>query len=161
MNFTPFRLLSPTPWTGASFTFVAGFIAKTQDPSSFAPQFEGFTVPALPNSSTNHNGRLLCPVRVVRCYLDHTAAHCLRCEGCLSPRDVARRRSLRTRSPCGSGRRYLRRTSYRQVRSGPSSEGQRDPGFHSFSSVQEELRCRPGVESRYLAQAHHLHAFIT
>ena len=58
-----------------SFTFVASFVVKTQDPSSSAPRFEGFTVPALSNVSTNRNGRLLCPVRAVRCYLDCTAAH--------------------------------------------------------------------------------------
>ena len=62
-----------------SFTFVAGFVVKMQDPSSSAPPFEGFTVPALPNSSTNRNGRLLRPVRAVRCYLDCTAAHRPRC----------------------------------------------------------------------------------
>ena len=67
-------------WGEVSFTFVAGFVAKTQDPFSSAPQFEGFTVPALPNSSTNHNGRLLFPVWAVRCYLDRTAAHRPRCE---------------------------------------------------------------------------------
>ena len=55
-------------------------MAKTQDPSSLAPRFEGFTVPALPNARNNHNGRLLCPVQAVRCYLDRTAAHRLRCE---------------------------------------------------------------------------------
>ena len=63
-----------------SFTFVAGFVEKTQDPSSSAPRFEGFTVLALPNVSTNRNGRLLCPVRAVRRYLDRTAAHRPRCE---------------------------------------------------------------------------------
>ena len=63
-----------------SFSFVPGFVAKTQDPSSLAPQFEGFTVPALPNARINRNGRLLCPVRAVRHYLDRTAAHRLRCE---------------------------------------------------------------------------------
>ena len=67
-------------WVEVSFTFVAGFVAKTQNPSSSAPRFEGFTVPALPNSSTNRNGRLLCPVWAVSCYLDSTAAHRLRCE---------------------------------------------------------------------------------
>ena len=67
-------------WGEVSFTCAAGFVAKTQDPSSSAPRFEGFTVPALPNMSTNRSGRLLCPVRAVRCYLDRTAAHCLRCE---------------------------------------------------------------------------------
>ena len=45
-------------WGEVSFTFVAGFVAKTQDPFSSAPRFEGFTVPALPNASTNRNGRL-------------------------------------------------------------------------------------------------------
>ena len=69
------RISYSRDWGEASFTFVAGFVVKTQDPSSSAPRFEGFTVPALPNSSTNRNGRLLCPVRAVRCYLDLTAAH--------------------------------------------------------------------------------------
>ena len=67
-------------WSKVSFTFVVGFVVKTQDPSSSAPWFEGFTVPALPNLSTNRNGKLLCPVRAVRCYLDRTTAHRLRCE---------------------------------------------------------------------------------
>ena len=49
-----------------------------QDPSSSAPQFEGFTVLALPNSSKNRNGRLLCPVWAVRCYLDSTTPRCER-----------------------------------------------------------------------------------
>ena len=55
-------------------------MAKTQDPSSLAPRFEGFTVPALPNARNNRNGRLLCPMRAVRCYLDRTAAHRPLCE---------------------------------------------------------------------------------
>ena len=62
-------------WGEVSFTFIADFVAKMQDPSSCATRFEGFFVPALPNASTNRNGRLLCPVRAVRCYLDRTAAH--------------------------------------------------------------------------------------
>ena len=82
VNFTPFRIIisHSRDWGKVSFTFVTGFVAKTQDPSSSALQFEGFTVPALPNASTNHNGRLLCPMQAVRCYLDHTAAHRPRCE---------------------------------------------------------------------------------
>ena len=36
-------------WSEVSFSFVPGFVAKTQDPSSFAPRFAGFTVPAQPN----------------------------------------------------------------------------------------------------------------
>ena len=58
-----------------SFSYVTGFVAKTQDLSSLAPRFEGFSVPALPNARNNHNGRLLCLVRAVRRYLDRTAAH--------------------------------------------------------------------------------------
>ena len=69
------RISHSRGWGEVSFTFVAGFVAKTQDPSSSAPRFEGFTVPALPNSSTNRNGRLLCPMQAVRCYLHLTAAH--------------------------------------------------------------------------------------
>ena len=55
-------------------------MAKTQDPSSLAPRFEGFSGQALPNTRNNRNVRLLCPVRAVKCYLDHTAAHRPRCE---------------------------------------------------------------------------------
>ena len=69
------RISHSRDWGEVSFTFVEGFVAKTQHPSSSAPRFEGFTVPALPNASINHNRRLLCPVRAVTCYLDRTAAH--------------------------------------------------------------------------------------
>ena len=74
------RISHSSDWGEVSFTFVAGFVAKTQDPSSSAPRFEGFPVLALPTASTNRNGRLLCPVRAVRCYLDRIAAHRPRCE---------------------------------------------------------------------------------
>ena len=67
-------------WAEVSFSFVPGFVAKTQDPSFLAPRFEGLTVPALPNARNNRNGRLLCPVWAVRCYLDRTAAHRPLCE---------------------------------------------------------------------------------
>ena len=75
-----YRVSHSRVWAEVSFSFVPGFVAKTQDPSSLAPRFEDFTVPALPNARNNHNGRLLCPVRAVRCYLDLTAAHRPRCE---------------------------------------------------------------------------------
>ena len=55
------RVSHSRDWGEVSFTFVAGFVAKTQDPSSSAPQFEGFTVPALPNARGNRNGSLFCP----------------------------------------------------------------------------------------------------
>ena len=75
-----YRVSHSRGWGEVSFSFVPGFVAKTQDPSSSAPRLEGFTVPALPNSSTNRNGKLLCPVRVVRCYLDRTTPHRPLCE---------------------------------------------------------------------------------
>ena len=75
-----YRVSHSRNWGEVSFSFVLGFVAKTQDPSSLAPRFEGFTVPALPNARNNSNGRLLCPVRAVRRYLDRTAAHRPRCE---------------------------------------------------------------------------------
>ena len=75
-----YRVSHSRNWGEVSFSFVPGFVAKTQDPSSLALQFEGISVPALPNARNNRNGRLLCPVQVVRHYLDHTAAHRPRCE---------------------------------------------------------------------------------
>ena len=75
-----YRVSHTRGWAEVSFSFVPGFVAKTQDPSSLAPRFEGFSVPALPNERNNRNGRLLCPVRAVRCYLDCTAAHGPLCE---------------------------------------------------------------------------------
>ena len=106
------RISHSRDWGEVCFTFIAGFVAKTQDPSS-APRFEGFTMPALPNTSTNRNGRPLC-----QCELSSVTwtvlLHIVRnVSGCSSPQDVARRRLSRTRSPSGSGRRYLGRTSSR------------------------------------------------
>ena len=75
-----YRVSHTRDWGEVSFAFVTGFVAKTQDPSSLAPRFEGFTVPALPNARKNRNGRLLCPVRAVKVYLDRTASHRPRCE---------------------------------------------------------------------------------
>ena len=70
-----YRVSHTRDWGEVSFAFVTGFVAKTQDPSSLAPRFEGFTVPALTNARKNRNGRLLCPVRAVKVYLDRTAPH--------------------------------------------------------------------------------------
>ena len=75
-----YRVAHTRDWGEVSFAFVTGFVAKTQDPSSLAPRFEGFTVPALTNARKNRNGRLLCPVRAVKVYLDRTAPHRPRCE---------------------------------------------------------------------------------
>ena len=90
-----------TDWKEVSFSFVPGFVAKTQDQSSFDPRFENFTVPPLPKSSSSPNGRLLCPVRAVKRFLDRTASDA---NVCSSPQDAPRRRSLRTLSPSGSVR---------------------------------------------------------
>ena len=75
-----YRVSHTRDWGEVSFAFVTGFVAKTQDPSSLAPRFEGFTVPALTIARKNRNGRLLCPVRAVKVYLDRTAPHRPRCE---------------------------------------------------------------------------------
>ena len=75
-----YRVSHTRDWGEVSFAFVTGFVAKTQDPSSLAPRFEGFTVPALTNARKNRNGRLLCPVRAVKVYLDRTAPHRPGCE---------------------------------------------------------------------------------
>ena len=98
-------------WGEVPFTFVAGFVAKTQDPSSSAPRFEDFTVPALPNAATNCKRDCHVPCRrsgVTWTVLLHIV---LDVSGCSSPQNVARRRSLRTRSPSGSRRQYLGHTS--------------------------------------------------
>ena len=66
-------------WKGVSFSFVPGFVAKTQDQSSLDPRFESFTIHALPKSRDSSNGRLLCPVRAVKYYLARTTQHRLSC----------------------------------------------------------------------------------
>ena len=106
-----YRVSHTRDWGEVSFAFVTGFVAKTQDPSSLAPRFEGFSVPAVPNARKNRNGRLLCPVRAVK--VTSTALlHIIRdVNGCSSPQGVARRRLRRPRSPSGSGRRYHALTS--------------------------------------------------
>ena len=98
-----YRVSHSRSWAEVSFSFVPGFVAKTQDPSSLAPRFEGFTVPALPNARKIHNGRLLCPVRAVRCYLDRTAAHRPRCERLFVTAGLRKKEISKT---TGSGRRY-------------------------------------------------------
>ena len=48
-----YRVSHTRDWGEVSFAFVTSFVAKTQDPSSLAPRFEGFTVPALTNARKN------------------------------------------------------------------------------------------------------------
>ena len=70
-----FRVSHTQGWKSMSFSFVPGFVAKTQDPSISDPRFESFTIPALPRRDSDPDARLLCPVRAVRRYLDLTAIH--------------------------------------------------------------------------------------
>ena len=74
------RVSHSVGWKEVSFSFVPGFVAKTQDQSSLDPRFESFTIPALPKSRDSPNGRLLCPVRAVKYYLARTAQHRPRCK---------------------------------------------------------------------------------
>ena len=75
-----YRVSHSRAWGEASFVFVPGFVAKTQDPSSQDPRFDSFTILALPKARDNPNGRLLCPVRAVKLYLRRTAPHRPACE---------------------------------------------------------------------------------
>ena len=75
-----YRVSHTRRWKEMSFGFVPGFVAKTQDPSTSDPRFEGFTVPALPRDGHGEDARLLCPVRALRRYLDMTASCRPTCE---------------------------------------------------------------------------------
>ena len=153
-----YRVSHSGNWGEVSFSFIPGFAAKTQDSSSLAPRFEGFTVPALTNARNNRNGRLLCPVRVVRHYLDRTAAHRPRCELLF----VTAGRSNKEISKITVSF-WLRKTISRAYELSDTEQPvpaprARETRYRSVSSFQEELRCRPGVEGGYVAQAYHLYA---
>ena len=89
------RVFHSVGWKEVSFSFVPGFVAKTQDQSSLDPRFESFTIPALPKSRDSPNGRLLCPVRAVKHYLARAAQHCPLCERLFVASGAPRRISLR------------------------------------------------------------------
>ena len=152
-----YRVSHSRNWGEVSFSFVPGFVAKTQDPSSLAPRFEGFSVPALPNARNNRNGRL-CPVRAVRRYLDRTAAHRPRCEWFFVTAGRSKKEISKTTVSL-----WLRKMISRAYElSGmaqpvPAARAREARGI-APSSFQEELRCRPGVEGGYVAQAYHLYA---
>ena len=152
-----YRVSQVRGWAEVSFSFVPGFVAKTQDPSSLARRFEGFTVPALPNARNNRNGR--CYVLCGRSGVTLTALlHIvLVVSSCLSLQGVARR-YRRPLSPSGSGRQYHVPTSSRVRNSLFCLSSSGDSWYCSVPSFQEELRCRPGVEGGYVAQAYHLYA---
>ena len=104
------RVSHSAGWSEVSFSFVPGFVAKTQDQSSHNPRFESFTIPALLKSRDSPNGRLLCPVRAVKHYLIRTAQH----RPCSSPQVAPRRRSPRIRSHSGFAGQYHWLTSCRE-----------------------------------------------
>ena len=85
-----YRVSHSRNWGQVSFSFILGFVVKTQDHSSLAPWFEGFTVPTLPNVRIAMGDYVLCE----RSGITLTALlHIVRVvSGCLSPQSVARRR---------------------------------------------------------------------
>ena len=141
-------------WAEVSFSFVPGFVAKTQDPSSLAPRFEGFTVPALPIARNNRNGRL-CPVRAVRCYLDRTAAHHPLCDRLFVTAGCSKKKIAKTTvSFC------LRKTISRAYELSGAEQPVPAPRACETRGIALSLRCRPGAEGRYVAQAYHLYASL-
>ena len=154
-----YRVSHSRNWGEVSFSLVPVFVEKTQDPSSLAPRFEGFTVPALPNVRNNRNGRLLWPVQAVRRYLDRTAAHRPLCERLFATAGVPSRRYRRPLSPSGSGRQYPVLTGFLVRNSLFLPLGLVRQWYRSVSSFQE-LCCRPGVEGEYVAQSYHLYASL-
>ena len=66
-------------WSEVSFSFVPGFVVKTRSPPPLLLSLRALLY--RPNQTRdNRNGRLLYPVRAVRCYLVRFAAHRQRCE---------------------------------------------------------------------------------
>ena len=142
-------------WGEVSFSFVRGFVAKTHDPSSLAPRFEGFTVPALPNARNNRNGRLLCPVQAVRRYLDHTAAHRPCCEQLFVTAGYSKKEISKTTVSF-----WLRKTISRAYELSGKEQPAPAPRARETRGIAPSLRCRPGVESGYVAQAYHLYTSL-
>ena len=155
-----YRVSHTRDWGEVSFAFVTGFVAKTQDPSSLAPRFEGFTVPALPNARKNRNGRLLCPVRAVKVYLDRTASHRPRCERLFVTAGRSKKEIAKTTVSF-----WLRKTiSCAYELSGtalpvPAPRARETRGI-AVNSFPKEFCCRPGVEGGYVAQAYNLYASL-
>ena len=106
-----YRVSHTRNWGEVSFSYVTGFVAKTQDTSSLAPRFEGFSVPPYQTREIIAMGD--CCVLCGRSGVTLTALlHIVRdVIGCSSPQGVARRRYRRPLSPSGSGRRYRALTS--------------------------------------------------
>ena len=105
----------------------------------------------LPNARKNRNGRLLCPVRAIRCYLNRTAAHRPRCERLFVTAGRSKKEISKTTVSF-----WLQKTISRAYELSGSEQlvpapRTRETWYRSVSSFQEELRCRPGVEGGYVA----------
>ena len=106
-----YRVSHTRDWGEVSFAFVTGFVAKTQDPSSLAPRFEGFQYRPYQTRERIAMGDY-CVLCGQSRFTSTALLHIVRdVNGCLSPQGVARRRLRRPRSPSGSGRRYHGLTS--------------------------------------------------
>ena len=110
-----YRVSHSRGWGEVSFTFIPGFVAKTQIPPPLLLGLRSSLYQPYQTRAQIAMGD--CCVQCGRSGVTWTARPHIVCDvsGCLSPQYVARRRSPRTRSPSGSGRRYLGRTSFRGV----------------------------------------------
>ena len=106
-----YRVSHTRNWGEVSFSFVTGFVAKTQDPSSLALGLRAFLYRPYQMREIIAMGD--CYVLCGRSGFTLTALlHIVRdVNGSLSPQGVARRRLRRPRSPSGSGRQYHALTS--------------------------------------------------
>ncbi|XP_064103326.1 uncharacterized protein LOC135213276 [Macrobrachium nipponense] len=60
-------------WREMGFSFVPGFVAKTQDPSKPDEMFSSFTIPSLGDfTGFDKEELILCPVRAMKAYLKRT-----------------------------------------------------------------------------------------
>ena len=149
------RVSHSAGWKEVSFGFVPGFVAKTQDQSSPEPRFESFMVPALPKSNNTPIGRLLCPVRVVKYYLDRTARHRPRCERLFITSGRTKREISKNTVSF-----WLRRVislAYQLLgkpllTSSPLARETR--GITLSLLFKKNYSCQPGLQSGYLTSSH-------
>ena len=67
-----FRICHSCGWRSCTFSFLLGFIAKTQNPSVPDSRFEEFTIPSLDDFVGGDRDELLCPICALRKYLSWT-----------------------------------------------------------------------------------------
>ena len=76
------RIMYLIPGAGLRFPFFSSWASwqRLRIPLPLLLGLRAFLYRPYQTRQNNRNGRLLCPVRAVRCYLDHTAAHRPLCE---------------------------------------------------------------------------------